>query len=661
MSHWVMDYETNVNCFLGVFEHYKTNETHVFTCGRLRNDFHKFIEFLDGNIEDRSFHISYNGLAFDAQITQFILTKREEMYDMDGEEIAKLIYWKAQDCINRSRENEFQEWYDKTLSIKQIDVFKLNHWDNKAKRSSLKWIQCSMRWDNVQDMPIDHTEEINTVEDLKQIASYCRNDVASTKKIMQLSKGEINLRMGLTEKYNIILYSASEPRIAKELFLNAISKQTGIYKYDLKEMRTNRESIVVKDLILDYLQFDSPVFKKLKDKFSTLRLDANNLKGSFHEVVKYRGVEISFGLGGVHGAKRGIYEPEDYMTIVSSDVVSYYPNLAIKQEWHPAHLPKKDFCHQYEWFFKERKKIPKSNPQNYVYKIVLNSAYGLSNDVNSFLYDPEFTMRVTINGQLSLMLLSEMICENIPGAVPLMYNTDGVETMIPNKYYDKYIEICNEWEVITKLALEHDEYDKLMLPDCNNYIGVFKKKKIHKDVYDDLIKKQSYDLVTEEDGSYYLSPVKLKGRFEINKKLHKNCSYKVVAEGLYNFFVKGISPEETIKNNRNILDYCGQAKIKGNWTFYALCVEKGKFSETRLQKTNRYLITNQGCKIVKRNNDDKREIQLESGKWLQTIFNTYEERSWEEYNINEQYYTQRIYNEIKQMNPQLFINQYKIF
>jgi hypothetical protein len=79
---------------------------------------------------------------------------------------------------------------------------------------------------------------------------------------------------------------------------------------------------------------------------------------------------------------------------MSSDVVSYYPNLAIKNKWAPAHLPKEEFCEQYEWFFTERKKIPKKDPKNYVYKIILNSTYGLSNDKNSFLYDPEFTMRI---------------------------------------------------------------------------------------------------------------------------------------------------------------------------------------------------------------------------------------------------------------------------
>jgi DNA polymerase elongation subunit (family B) len=79
---------------------------------------------------------------------------------------------------------------------------------------------------------------------------------------------------------------------------------------------------------------------------------------------------------------------------MTSDVVSYYPNLAIRNGWSPAHLPKAEFCELYEWFFNERKKISKKDVRNYVYKIILNSTYGLSNDANSFLYDPEFTMRI---------------------------------------------------------------------------------------------------------------------------------------------------------------------------------------------------------------------------------------------------------------------------
>ena len=109
---------------------------------------------------------------------------------------------------------------------------------------------------------------------------------------------------------------------------------------------------------------------------------------------------------------------------------------------------------------------------NYVYKIILNSTFGLSNDEKSFFYDPELCMRITINGQLTLMMLYEQIMERIPGAVALLQNTDGVETMIPRESLSTYMEICKEWEENTGLELEHDEYDQLVLADVNNYIGV---------------------------------------------------------------------------------------------------------------------------------------------------------------------------------------------
>ena len=62
------------------------------------------------------------------------------------------------------------------MSIKQIDVFKLNHWDNMAKRSSLKWIEYTMDWDNILDMPIHHDTEINTQDQLDLVIEYCIND-----------------------------------------------------------------------------------------------------------------------------------------------------------------------------------------------------------------------------------------------------------------------------------------------------------------------------------------------------------------------------------------------------------------------------------------------------------------------------------------------------
>ena len=276
-------------------------------------------------------------------------------------------------------------------------------------------------------------------------------------------------------------------------------------------------------------------------------------------------------------------------------------------------------------------KIPKKDPKNYVYKIILNSTYGLSNDENSFLYDPEFTMRITINGQLSLTMLYEMICEEIPNAIPLMQNTDGLETMIPREYVDKYMDICKRWEDITQLQLEHDTYSKIILGDVNNYIAI------------------------TEDGKS-----KCKGRFEYdNLALHKNKSFLIIPKAIHAYFVDGIKPEDFLAQNQNIFDYCGGVKIKGDWSFYEHHIVNGEYIVKPLQHTIRYFVSKSGSKIIKKNNTDGREIQVEAGKWMQTILINYTEREFSEYDINYDYYLENIYKEIRNLEP--VITQLKLF
>jgi hypothetical protein len=481
------------------------------------------------------------------------------------------------------------------------------------------------------DMPIHHTSKI-TADQIPEVIRYCINDVKSTKQIMQLSKSQIELRRNLTQEYGINLFSASEPRISKELFLMFLSEQTGIKRWDLRQMRTHRSIIKVDEIILPYIEFKTATFQNLLKKFKEVVIYPGQTKGGFKYSVQYKGVKTDYGLGGIHGARSSkVYNSTDDMIIMSSDVVSFYPNLAIRNNWAPAHLPKQEFSQLYEWFFEERKKIPKSDPKNYVYKIILNSTYGLSNDENSFLYDPQFTMSITINGQLSLSMLYEMICEEIPGAVPLMQNTDGLETMIPREYEAQYMEICARWEKMTNLLLEHDKYSKIVLGDVNNYIAV------------------------NEAGKS-----KCKGRFEYKDlALHKNKSFLVIPKALHAYFVEGVKPEIFIKENLNIFDFCGGVKIKGDWKFVERKVTNGLYEEQSLQHTIRYYISKTGSKVIKKNNSDRREIQVEAGKWMQSLMIDYVEKPFEEYDINYDYYLEKIRKEINSLEP--FSNQLSLF
>ena len=371
-SNWVIDIETICNSFILVAEHHDKPLQRIYVIDSSCNDFDHLIQFIEDCIKNKEWHISFNGLNFDSQVIQWIYDHRDLLSVLSGEGIAKNIYAYAQSVIDRSKNNQFLDYAPYKLKIKQIDLFKMNHWDNKAKMSSLKWIQYSMDWHNIEEMPHEHYKPILTNEERSNVIKYCINDVKSTKEIFNYSKEQIDLRKNLTTEYKLDLYSASEPRISKELFLHFLNEKLGWDKSYIKQLRTPRSYIVIADTILPYIKFKTQEFNDLLNNFKTKVITST--KDGFKFSVNYKGVTSDFGLGGLHGAiSSGVYEAKPGWTIMSSDVVSYYPNLAIKNKFHPEHLPEKEFCELYEWIFEERKKIPKANPKNYVYKIVLNS------------------------------------------------------------------------------------------------------------------------------------------------------------------------------------------------------------------------------------------------------------------------------------------------
>jgi hypothetical protein len=119
----------------------------------------------------------------------------------------------------------------------------------------------------------------------------------------------------------------------------------------------------------------------------------------------------------------------------------------------------------------------------------------------------------------------------------------------------------------------------------------------------------------------------------------------VVPKAWYEYFVNGVDPKDYIKTNRNIFDYCIGSKIKGDWYFEERGVEHSTAYAKKLQKLVRYFVSKKGMKIIKCN-PDGREIQLESGPHLLTLFNKSYTADWEEYNINEKFYLDKIYDEI---------------
>lgn len=627
-----MDYETLSNCTILHAEHYKDSSiSYTFVIHALRNDYKELMEFLDRNIELDEYHISFNGLNFDGQITQFILNNRSRHSIMDPILIAEEIYKEAQEIItsqNFSEHGSYRNIPEWKLSIKQIDVFRLNHFDNPARRSSLKWIQYSMDWKNMQEMPIYHYTTIKTLDQINTINSYCFNDVGSTKELYNRSRSLLEVRIKVKEDYNLNCYSYSNTKLGSELLLKLYCDKTGNKPWDIRKMGTERKEIIVSDILFSYIKFKSMEFIGFHDMLKTKTIV--NTKGDFKYSVKFRGYKFDYGTGGLHQCiKSGIYKTDDEYIIEDADVQGFYPNLAISNGMYPSHLGK-EFYEVYKNDIVGVRAIEKAKGKDgnkaiiEGFKEASNATYGNSNSEHSWLYDPQYTMQTTINGQLLLTMLAEELLLSLDNCQLLQINTDGMTFRLKKKDLDKYNNICKNWEELTKLKLEYAEYSAMFIRDVNNYIGVYTNGK-----------------------------TKCKGTFEFeNLPLYKNKSFLIIPKAIFNFFVNNISPEIYLMNNRNIFDYCGGVKSNKGWELVETCVTNKEIHKRVLSKIVRYYITNSGCKIIKHNTQDDREIQIEAGEWLQQEFNQYIDKPWEEYDINDQYYLDKIYKEIAAISPE---------
>lgn len=631
---WVYDIETIVNSFMVVFIDLYSDENRVFIIDDYNDNLLDLINFLKELQDTESVLLGFNNIDFDAQILEFILE-----YYYKYKISAKLLYEIAQDIIDRKKRGEFNRYY--RLSIKNIDIYKINHWDSKAKHTSLKWTQFTTDWKNVEEMPHSHDQPITSLEQRNEVLSYCVNDTLSTKSLYLYKddKGEfpmlnlIKARQELSEEFGIDLTSASEPKIGKSILFHELIKDPTIIKYALKTGKTYRSSIKVSDIILPYINFKTPEFNQVYNWFNRMIIvpkdldDDDDKKGPKFEHI-YKNVKTVYALGGIHGCiSPGVYEEDKDNIIYSVDVVSFYPRLAITNTWHPDHINKNSFCNTYEGIFNKRSTYPKGSTLNYFYKIVLNSVYGLSKNIHSFLYDPEFTMKITINGQLLLSMLYEELSTRIPNSQPLMQNTDGLEIMIPREYEKIADDICKEWETLTKLQLEKILYKKMIIADVNNYIAVYQDNK-----------------------------TKRKGRFEYeNLPLHKNKSALIIPKAIYNYFINNISPEETLEQSTNIYDFVIGQRLVGDWYFKEVYIKKGIVTTIKHKKLLRYYNSKKGSKIYK-NHIDGRSLQLESGDVKQTIFNKSIDKHIKDYDIDYIYYKKRIYEEINNIKNGKKIN-----
>lgn len=594
--------------------------------------------------------VGFNNINFDYPILHKSILKNNQDWQ------AIEIYNVMMDIFNE----EYSSIWENQVKIPQLDLYRIWHYDNKNKRTSLKWLEFAMRMENIQDLPYKPGTYLN-FDEMDVTIKYCRNDLDATHKFFLISEKHIKIREFYSNLEGINLMNSSETKIAKDVFGKYLSKEMGISYKELRKLRTERNYIPIKNIIFPYIKFNhkqnnevlnyfkNTIWKKSKDGFST----------KINYSINYLNIKREYGEGGLHSfGKPGIYESNDEYMVYDLDFASYYPHLSFKNKLHPAHIPEKVFSEKYQGFYKERKNYPKSDPRNYVLKIILNSAYGLSKDKYAYLYDPEWQLAITINGQLLLTMLSEWVIDATTYCVPLFENTDGAAFIIKRSEKHLVDEVCNRMEALSGIALEAQECQKLIMRDVNNYINI----------------------ISEDN-------IKFKGAYEIDRDYHKNHSKRISALSAANYFIHGIHPSKTIDNhfkngnyifgkeykNYGIYDFCIGNKTKFNNKLYERTRNGIDISDTELGKVNRYYVSNSGSELIKKlppldKNfigltdkvksetgqinifdfvDDvkiepsKRETNIEAGYFC-TLFNIYKES---DYDINYNYY----YNDVNKL------------
>lgn len=607
-----------------------------FQVSKWKNQLDAFVRYTEAH--DDVYWVGYNNLRFDSQVVEWILRNHENWHELSNLEICAKIAQKAADVIHDANYDVFPEYREHELSLKQLDIFKIHHYDNKNRMVSLKRLEFEMDLENIEEMPIHHTKIDMTKEEVAMTIDYCHNDVEATYEFYKITLGDtdhplyrgdnrIELRRDIEEEFGIPCMNYSDSKIGDEMIKKFYCSEKGIEYRELPKKGFFRKSIDVKNCIAKYVKFETPQLKDFLKKINKMQL---GLQDDFKEHIDFYGNVYSFMKGGLHTEnKPKVFEADEEYEIIDWDVSSYYPAIIINNGKFPAHLGK-EFLRGYKQMFDKRlelkpfaKKDKKIKGIVGALKLAVNSVYGKSSDMQNWIYDRQLTMFTTITGELSLMMLIERYETN--GIHVISANTDGVTIKIKKDLLPLMHEINKEWSELTAYELERTDYSKIIFSTVNDYLAIMTNGEIKK-----------------------------KGDFLTDFELHKNKSARVVPIALEQYFVHGTPVEHTIRNHANLYDFCLRQKATRSFHYEGTNRSTGK--KTVYNKLIRYYVSNTGDKIFKIKNPECQTraaaiSQIEAGEWVCKVCNFLPKGSKVD-NVNYDYYIEKANRLVLKINTE---------
>jgi len=558
----IYDIEPFLDAFCAVFKEPNTNEYTIFAAFdkidlkdislpkkyKLR-PLNELSEYVKGNTL-----IGFNNQSYDNQVLAWIIDNQQfiasEIYKYSAKRIKDIDY----DNPNR----HLRDYWDNQLTFSYADLFKVNHYDNGARRTGLKKLKFNYRRKNLKELPFSWEDSTDSVRKATDLITYCVDDVEATEECYINSHSALVFRANLTEKYrkkgyDEEFYSYSDVRIGDFKNLVAYSEAMGLNHKQVKKNVPvyNNYTIMYKDVIPDFIKFKTP---QLQQFLNYLKEKSHNFdKDTLSEEIEFGGVTYTFGEGGIHSVDppRVLYASDEWI-IKDADVGSQYPSEMIKQWMHPSHLGKewimnlkKDIVERIEkWKPLGKKGDVDAQAMADLIKLGANGGgYGKLKEKFNWQYDPKVQLQITLSCQLEMLMLAEML--TLKGIQVISANTDGIVVFMHKSKEELYYKVCDEWENLVHAKefgkLEFANYEILAQSSVNDYIAKY------------------------ENGG-----IKRKGDFLIyddicNDSWHKDGSMLIVPLALQEYFINGTPIGETIMNHNNIHDFC--IGVKGTKAF----------------------------------------------------------------------------------------------
>jgi hypothetical protein len=169
-------------------------------------------------------------------------------------------------------------------------------------------------------------------------------------------------------------------------------------------------------------------------------------------------------------------------------------------------------------------------------------------------------------------------------------NTDGIITKVPVEREEEYYNICKQWEEATSFDLEYTYYKKYARRDVNNYLSIT----------------TDGDVKTKGDFTYSNYKDIDKDKFVLMRGFDK----PIIALAINNFLIDGKPIEETIRNHKDIYDFCTSKKTDKKFKNEYHTLQDNKLHIQAIQQSVRYYVSKKGGKLYKRlyPTPDKRKL-----------------------------------------------------